>query len=103
MSPYHALGVDLDATDKEIRDAYLRLVRAHPPEREPERFHIIQQAYGEIQSEFDRLKRAVHGPPSDGQPSSLEQALLGHLRHGARKSFPDPDTFRDALRRELLA
>jgi curved DNA-binding protein CbpA len=103
MSPYHALGVDFDATDKEIREAYLCLVRKHPPEREPERFHVIQQAYGEIREEFGRLRRAVLGPPSDGQPHSFEQALLDHLRHGARKPFPTPEAFRSALRREFLA
>ena len=102
MSPYHALGVELDATDKEIRDAYLRLVREHPPEREPERFHVIQQAYGEIQTAFGRLERGVLGPSAEGQPHGLEEALLRHLRHGAEKPFPAPGDFRAVLRRALL-
>jgi len=103
MSPYHALGVSFPATDKEVRDAYLRLVREHPPEREPERFHHIQQAYGEIQREEDRLRRAILGARAEGQPPSAEQALLDHCRYGADPSFPEPDTFRAVLRRELLA
>lgn len=103
MSPYHALGVSFDTTDAEVRAAYLRLVRDHPPEREPERFHAIQQAYGEIKTEADRLRRAVLGATPEGQPASLEQALLDHCRFGAAPAFPQPDEFRAALRRELLA
>ena len=103
MSPYHALGIDFDTTDEEVREAYLRLVREHPPERDPEHFRFIQQAYGEIRLEVDRLRRAALAPSVGSQPKSMEQALVEHCRYGARQAFPEPEMFRAALRKQLLA
>jgi len=39
------LGVDSLATPKQIRRAYLRLVKRHKPEQDPEGFQRIRQAY----------------------------------------------------------
>ena len=104
MSPYHALALRFPSTDLEVRNAYLRLVRDHPPEREPERFRMIQQAYDTIQTEEKRLRHAVLGLAADAQVApSLEQALLDHCAHGVEQTFPQPDTFRSALRQQLLA
>ncbi len=103
MNPYQALGIPFGSSDKDVRDAYLRLVREHPPEREPDRFHIIQRAYNQIQNDIDRLRHAVVGPDPSGQPMMLEQAVLDHLLHAEIRPFPEPDTFRAVLRRELNA
>ena len=103
MSPYHALGIRFPSSDAEVRDAYLRLVRDHPPERNPERFRIIQEAYSRIQTEEKRLDHAVLGGITGASNApSLEQALLDHCRHGANPQFPQPSTFRSALRKQLL-
>ena len=103
MNPYNALGVTLESTDHEIRDAYLRLVRAHPPEREPERFHRIQQAYAQIQGEDNRLTHAALGPDPAVQPDSMGEALLDYCRYDDKLAFPDLETFRAALRREVIS
>ena len=39
------LGVGPSAGDEEIRAAYLRLVKENPPDRAPERFERIRDAY----------------------------------------------------------
>ena len=36
-SPWAVLGLATEATAEEIRAAYLRAVKAHPPDREPSR------------------------------------------------------------------
>jgi DnaJ-class molecular chaperone len=43
--PHHILGVSDDAAEKEIRAAYLKKVKEYPPERAPEEFERIRDAY----------------------------------------------------------
>lgn len=43
--PYTVLGLSRTVTADEIKRAYFALVRAHPPEREPETFKQIRAAY----------------------------------------------------------
>ncbi|HUG71712.1 MAG TPA: J domain-containing protein [Pirellulaceae bacterium] len=50
--PYTILGVSRTADDVTIRTRYLELVREFPPERAPERFAVIREAY-------DRLRDPV--------------------------------------------
>jgi len=43
--PYCILGVKQDAEFEEIRSAYLKLVREFPPDRYPETFRELHDAY----------------------------------------------------------
>jgi DnaJ-class molecular chaperone len=54
--PFVVLGVDDTAGDETIRQRYLTLVRAFPPDREPDRFQEIRQAYESIRDERSRLE-----------------------------------------------
>ncbi len=54
--PYAALGIDPAATLDEIKGAYFALVRAHPPEREPEAFKRIRVAYEQLRDPDKRLE-----------------------------------------------
>ena len=45
VDPYAVLGLPRAATAAEIKQAYFALVRAHPPEREPDAFKRIRAAY----------------------------------------------------------
>jgi curved DNA-binding protein CbpA len=47
--PYATLGLLPSASLAEIKQAYFALVRAHPPERDP-------QAFKQIRGAYDRLK-----------------------------------------------
>lgn len=53
--PYATLGLERAATAAEIKKAYFTLVRAHPPEREPDTFKRIRSAYESLR---DPEKRA---------------------------------------------
>ena len=44
-NPYTVLGLDSSASMDAIKQAYFGLVRAHPPEREPEAFKRFRAAY----------------------------------------------------------
>jgi DnaJ-class molecular chaperone len=53
---FAVLGVDEDAGDEAIRQRYLALVRRFPPDREPDRFQEVRQAYEAIRGQRERLE-----------------------------------------------
>ena len=65
-SPYSILGVEPEATPAQVRVAYYRLVREHPPERDPEGFKRIREAYETLRSPRKRAELTLlelrHGP-----------------------------------------
>jgi DnaJ-class molecular chaperone len=54
--PYRVLELTTDAGENEIRQRYLELVRAFPPDRAPERFAAIHAAYASLRDPATRLK-----------------------------------------------
>jgi len=54
--PYAILGVEPQATLDEIKTAYFALVRAHPPEHDPEGFKRIRAAYEQLRDPDRRLE-----------------------------------------------
>jgi curved DNA-binding protein CbpA len=55
--PRAVLGIPLNATDDDIRAAYLIKVKEHSPERSPEEFEKIRDAYDTLR---DPRRRACH-------------------------------------------
>ena len=45
MDARQVLGIGYDAGDEQIRAAYLRKIKEHPPETSPEQFERIRDAY----------------------------------------------------------
>jgi len=56
VDPYSELGVARTATPAEIKQAYFALVRAYPPEREPQRFKRIRAAYEQLRDAERRVE-----------------------------------------------
>jgi curved DNA-binding protein CbpA len=54
--PFTVLGVGEDADDDQIKQRYLALVRAFPPDREPERFQTYRAAYEAVRDRRKRLE-----------------------------------------------
>jgi len=54
--PFVVLGVDVDAGDEEVKRRYLALVRAFPPDREPQRFQAYRAAYEALRDHRTRLE-----------------------------------------------
>ena len=54
MNPFLVLNLPLGATDADVRAAYQSLLRRFPPERRPEKFQIIQEAYQSLRTERER-------------------------------------------------
>jgi curved DNA-binding protein CbpA len=58
-NPYEALELPTTASDEEIRRRYLELVRQFPPDRAPERFAAIREAYEELRDPIKRLEKQL--------------------------------------------
>ena len=54
--PFTVLGVGEDVGDDEVKRRYLALVRAFPPDRDPERFQLYRAAYEALRDERKRLE-----------------------------------------------
>src|ERR1035438_4107702 len=56
MDPREVLGVNQDAGEEEIRAAYVRKVKEHPPDRTPEEFERIRDAYDSLRDPRRRMR-----------------------------------------------
>lgn len=72
--PFTVLGVGEDAGDDEIKQRYLALVRAFPPDREPERFQAYRAAFEAVRDERNRLEAKLLRT-SDAALSRLKLAI----------------------------
>ena len=68
MTPYELLGVDSNADDKAIRNAYLELIKTYPPDRAPDRFKEIASAYETVKDEKNvwNIICSIQTSPSTG-------------------------------------
>jgi curved DNA-binding protein CbpA len=57
--PYEVLGLTTTASETEIRQRYLELVRSFPPDREPERFSEVHAAYEALRDPALRVGRQL--------------------------------------------
>ena len=64
MNPYRLLGISEDTEeDDAIRDAWLEGVRRFPPEKAPEQFARIREAYEMIRDRESRFRLRTFGDP----------------------------------------
>ncbi|MEI7769871.1 MAG: J domain-containing protein [Chloroflexales bacterium] len=56
IDPYEVLGLARSASAEEIKRAYFALVRANPPERNPEQFKRIRAAYERLRDPAQRVE-----------------------------------------------
>ena len=59
MDPRGVLGVNQDAGQEEIRAAYVRKVKEHPPDRSPEEFERIRDAYDSLRDPRRRMRDSL--------------------------------------------
>jgi curved DNA-binding protein CbpA len=57
--PYEVLGIPPDSDDETIRRRYLQLVREFSPERHPEKFASVRQAYDSLRDLDTRLRHRL--------------------------------------------
>jgi curved DNA-binding protein CbpA len=79
--PWQTLGIQDDATDEQIRAAYIEQVKLHPPDRDQQQFERIRDAYEELRDPRGRAERMIlSADPNQPLPSLLD-GLPPRRRH----------------------
>lgn len=86
MDPLEVLGVPESATQEEIRAAYLRKVKEHPPERSPEEFEKIRDAYEKLGDPRRRMRYMLLA----ADPSASFVSLIDGKAPARRFAGPQP-------------
>lgn len=56
MNPFLVFDLPITCTDDQVRDRYHELIRRYPPEGNPERFQLIQEAAAVLRTEAARQR-----------------------------------------------
>ena len=84
-NPCDVLGITPDASDQEIRAAYLAKVRAYPPDVAPEEFERIRDAYAALSDSRLRIERTL----LQADPGQHLATLFIEYNPGRRFAGPD--------------
>ncbi len=92
MSPHEILGVRADASEAEVRAAWLEKVKEFPPERDAAEFERIRDAYDALRDPRRIAKAAIFSIAFSKPTVSL---LDGKSE---RRNFAGPDLWRNVLK-----
>lgn len=92
MNANEILGVSSKASLEEIRAAYLNKVKEYPPDRSPEEFEKVRDAYDALREPRNRFKAMLRSNEFDGPLTSLLEG-----RKPARL-FAGPRPWREVLK-----
>ena len=107
--PWRILELEPEATGEEIRAAYLRKIKQYPPERHPEEFERVRDAYEDLRDPRGRTRKLLFsGDPLPPLEHLLEGACRGAalcrsqaMAGGLEESMSPPD--RETLLRRWRA
>jgi curved DNA-binding protein CbpA len=86
IDAYHVLGIGPQASAEEIRAAYLGKIREHPPDRSPEEFERVRDAYAELRDPRERARQLLFG----GDPMPPLTSLLEGRKAARHYLGPKP-------------
>lgn len=92
LTASEVLGIRLNATDEEIRTAYLEKVKEHPPDRSPEEFERIRDAYETLRDPRRRMREILQARESGPQIAGLFEGMRQELQ------FTGPDPWLEVLK-----
>lgn len=75
LTYYLTLDLPLDADDEQIRQRYLLLVKKYTPEKYPEKFKRITEAYEALKSPRKRIRTKLFGFLKMRDPEEAINAL----------------------------
>lgn len=81
VDPYETLGVARGASEADVRRRYLELVRQYPPDRDPQRFADIYQAYEKLRDPTVRLESRLF----DLESGDTIATIMTDIRQRVRK------------------
>jgi curved DNA-binding protein CbpA len=96
MNPYVTLGVPANASDQQIRQAYLDAVKRSPPDTDPAGFQAAHAAYELIRDEPRRIRHYLFRQDCEGHTPF--DAFLRHMRAHEHPKPPSFDALKEILR-----
>jgi hypothetical protein len=97
MGANEILGVGANASEEEIRNAYLNKVKEFPPDRSPEEFERIRDAYDTLREPRKRARAMFEPSGSDAPLVSRPMVSLIEGRR-MRRIFAGPQPWREVLK-----
>jgi curved DNA-binding protein CbpA len=79
--PFVILGIDETATDDAIREAYIAAIRIAPPDRDPEGFRRIREAYEQLRDPERRVALRLFGPAPLSDLMALAEGFPDERHH----------------------
>jgi DnaJ-class molecular chaperone len=98
-NPYSVLGVGREATDEEIRKAWLAMVHRYPPETAPGKFRKIREAFETIETRSRRLRYYLFS--TDCHSDNPIEALIGELERPAVRRPPSQHELQRMIERSF--
>ena len=92
MDAREVLGVSAEAGEEEIRAAYVQKAREHPPDRSPEEFERIRDAYQALRDPRRRMRDMLLSSDVDAPLASL------FAGQPARRCFAGPQPWLEVLK-----
>jgi curved DNA-binding protein CbpA len=93
--PRQVLGIAANATQEEIRAAYLRRIKEHPPDSSPEEFERVRDAYETLRDPRRRAQALLFAV----DPEAPLTSLIADRRKEHR--FLGPSPWLAALKRTM--
>lgn len=85
-TPEETLGLNANADEAAIRKRYLELVRQYPPERDPERFTEIRNAYDQLRDPLKTLEAQIFKPGRGEELADILNDLTKESRNERYKT-----------------
>jgi preprotein translocase subunit Sec63 len=92
MNANEILGIPANASVEDIRAAYLNKVKEFPPDRSPEEFERIRDAYDSLRDPRQRAKAMLLSTDFDAPLVSFIEGLK------PRRIFAGPQPWREVLK-----
>jgi curved DNA-binding protein CbpA len=92
MKPHEILGVPENASDAELRAAYVNKVKEFPPDRAPEEFERIRDAWETLRNPRKRARALFANNDYD---APLTELLEGHT---TQRVYAGPQPWREVLK-----
>ena len=95
MDAREVLGIPLNAGEEEIRAAYVQKVKEHPPDRAPEQFEKIRDAYETLRDPRRRMRDMLLSADPEAPLTTLIAGQTNERR------FVGPQPWLDVLKADV--
>jgi hypothetical protein len=96
QGPFEILGLSAGVSREEIRAAYLKKVKEHPPDRDPAGFERIRDAYDTLKDPYRLTEFMLRA-------DNVDEPLVAWLgRQTAERNFIGPEPWLETMRRRKI-